>query len=624
MPLLSFKNVQLSYGHPPLLEGVSFSIDDGERLCLVGRNGMGKSTLLKMIDGRVKPDDGEIVREQGLRVATLAQEVPNDVSGTVFDVIAAGLDDVGQLIAKYHELTHRLATDSSDALMNEWQQCQTELEAKDGWTLNQRVETIVSKMNLDADALMGSLSGGMKRRVLLGQALVTDPQLLLLDEPTNHLDIESILWLEDFLLSWQGAVLFITHDRAFLQKLATRIIEIDRGQLSDWPGDYKTYLQRKQEALDAEEKQNALFDKKLAQEETWIRQGIKARRTRNEGRVRALKKMRAEFSERRKHVGQVKLQTQDAEKSGKIVAEAEDLSFSYDDKIIVRDFSTLILRGDKIGLIGPNGVGKTTLLKLLLGQLEADSGKLKLGTKMEVAYFDQYRSALDEEKTVQENIVDGRDHVEINGSSRHVLSYLQDFLFTPQRARQKVKALSGGERNRLLLARLFTRPANVLVLDEPTNDLDADTLDLLEELLLDYQGTVLLVSHDRAFLDNVVTSTLAYEGDGRFMPYVGGYEDWLRQRSQPKKENKTPVKKSLEMPLEKKAKKLSYKDQRELDALPELIERLESEQAELTNVMGQADFYQGDAEIIKQTQARFAQVEQDLAHAYTRWDALEG
>ncbi|HSP01125.1 MAG TPA: ATP-binding cassette domain-containing protein, partial [Thioalkalivibrio sp.] len=482
MPLLTLRDVTLSYGAAPLLDHINLAIEPGERLCLVGRNGAGKSTLMKMILGQVLPDSGEVVRSGELRVAILEQAVPAHTSGSVFDVVAAGLGNMGEQVRRYHRAVHDLTERPDDArAMTELERAQQALEAGDGWSLEQRVETVISRLDLPADAQFKALSGGLKRRVLLGRALVTEPDLLLLDEPTNHLDIEAIDWLEEFLLDFSGSLLFITHDRAFLRRLATRIIELDRGQLTDWPGDYDTYLRRKQEALETEARANALFDKKLAQEEAWIRQGIKARRTRNEGRVRALKALRAERAERRLRMGTTQMDIQAADRSGRMVIEAEGVSFHYDGKAVIRDFSSLILRGDKVGIVGPNGAGKTTLLRLLLGQLKPDSGRVRQGTNLEVAYFDQHRAVLDEEASVADNVGEGRDRLDINGEPKHVLSYLQDFLFEPARARQPVKALSGGERNRLLLAKLFTRPANLLVLDEPTNDLDAETLDLLEE-----------------------------------------------------------------------------------------------------------------------------------------------
>lgn len=622
MSILTFRNVVLTLGQPPLFEGINFSIDRGERLCLVGRNGTGKSTLLRMIMGDMPPDDGEIVRIQGLRVAQLAQEVPRDTHGTVFHVVSEGLGKVGGIVERYHQLTHELA-DGDMSKMDELERCQHELEAVDGWTLTQRVDTVLTRLSLDPDVEVASLSGGLKRRVMLGRALVSEPDLLLLDEPTNHLDIASILWLEEFLLGWNGTLLFITHDRAFLQKLATRIIELDRGRLADFPGDYATYQTRKEALLSAEDTASALFDKKLAQEEVWVRQGVKARRTRNEGRVRALKQMREEFAARRVRTGSARMAIQDADRSGKIIVEAQNVTFSYHGAPIIRNLNTVIMRGDKVGIIGPNGSGKTTLLRLLLGELAPTSGTLKSGTNLEIAYFDQYRAALNEEETVQENVGQGREMIDINGHSRHVLSYLQDFLFTPSRARQPVKALSGGERNRLLLARLFTRPSNLLVLDEPTNDLDSDTLDLLEELLIDYAGTVLLVSHDRAFINNVVTSSLVFEGDREVNEYVGGYDDWLRQRATPTAQKPAGAAKLEKPEVVREKKKLSFKDQRELEALPATIDALENERTKLTAEMGTAAFYQQDKNAIATTQAQLERIEKELRDGYARWEQLD-
>ena len=623
MAILTFRNVVLTLGQPPLFDGVNFSIERGERLCLVGRNGTGKSTLLRMIMGDMPPDDGEVVRIQGLRVAQLAQEVPQDTTGSVYHVVAGGLGNIGEVIARYHDLTHALA-DGDFSKMDELEHCQHELEAADGWTVGQRVDNVLTRLALNPDSEVDSLSGGLKRRVMLARALVSEPDLLLLDEPTNHLDIASIMWLEEFLLGWNGTLLFITHDRAFLQRLATRIIELDRGKLTDFPGDYATYMARKEALLSAEDTANALFDKRLAQEEVWVRQGVKARRTRNEGRVRALKKLREDFAARRVRTGSARMSIQESDRSGKLVIEAIGAAFEYAGNPVIRDLNTVIMRGDKVGIIGPNGAGKTTLLRLLLGQLAPTRGTLKIGTNLEVAYFDQYRAALDEDKTVQENIGQGSETVTINGQPRHVLSYLQDFLFTPNRARQPVRALSGGERNRLLLARLFTRPSNLLVLDEPTNDLDSDTLDLLEELIIDYAGTVLLVSHDRAFINNVVTSSLVFEGDGVVNEYVGGYDDWLRQRAAPV-ETKTskPKLEMPEAPREKVAKKLSHKDQRELEALPATIEKLETQRSELNTLMAAPQFYQQEKAAINKTQTRVAQIEVELKTAYARWEELE-
>ena len=629
MPLVTLQDIYLSYGQPPLIDHINLVIEPRERVCLIGRNGAGKSTLLKIVSGQVIADEGDLKRADGVKIAQLEQSVPQDAKGSVFDVIAAGLGTEGALAARYHQLTLELAKNPDEKIMRQLEQCQAQLDQVDGWDINQRVESIISKMALDPDVDIASLSGGYKRRVLLARALVCNPDLLLLDEPTNHLDIEAINWLEQFLLKWEGALLFISHDRRFMDNLATRFIEIDRGKIAEFNCNYATYTQRKREMLEVEEKHDALFDKRLSQEEVWIRQGIKARRTRNEGRVRALEAMRREYADRRKRQGTAKMDIQQAEKSGKIVAEAREINFAFDDgKTVVKSFSTLIQRGDKVGLIGRNGVGKTTLLKLLLGQLEPQGGKVKTGTNLNIAYFDQYRSALDETKSVQDNVSGGRDMFEISGKSRHVISYLQDFLFSPDRCRQPVSALSGGERNRLLLAKLFTKPSNILVLDEPTNDLDIDTLDLLEELLIDYKGTILLVSHDRAFLNNVVTSTLAFEGNGVINQYVGGYDDWLRQRDATvKTSTKTPEKQAKPAKSSKTtnntSKKLSYMAQRELDSLPAEIERLEEEISKISQQMNQPDFYQSERSVTAAVEKELGQLQDKLNHCYQRWEELE-
>jgi ATP-binding cassette subfamily F protein uup len=627
MPLITLRNIQLSYGGPLLLDHLDLSIEPGERICLIGRNGEGKSTLMKLIAGEVNADDGEREVQQGAIIRRLTQDVPTDTQGSVFEVVSSGLGELGRLVQNYHELSHQLAQSGDESLLDRMAHAQQQLEAVDGWQTEQRVETTISRLSLNPDIDFASLSGGLKRRVLLARALVQEPDLLLLDEPTNHLDIKAIDWLEQFLQGYKGTLLFVTHDRAFLRKLATRIIELDRGQLTSWPGDYDNYLRRKEEQLNAEEKANARFDKKLAQEEVWIRQGIKARRTRNEGRVRALKQMREELKQRRSRQGTARMTLQEAERSGKLVVEAEHLNYAWDGKPVIRDFSTTIMRGDRIGIIGPNGVGKTTLIKVLLGDIPPDSGGLKLGHRIEVAYFDQLRAALDENKTVADNVADGHEKVEINGTTRHIISYLQDFLFTPDRTRQPVRALSGGERNRLLLARLFARPSNVLVMDEPTNDLDIETLELLEELLMNYRGTLLLVSHDRAFINNVVTSTLVFEEDGLIHEYVGDYNDWLRQRplkTTPSQEASKATKSDKASPSKsEKPKKLSYKDQRELDQLPQKIETLEKELSELQDQMAQPDFYQQDGTIIADAQTRLGQLEEELAKHYERWETLE-
>jgi len=624
--LLSLKQITVSYGGPNLLDQVDFQLDRGERVCLVGRNGAGKSTLMKLIAGEIKADSGEMIGGQTIKIARLEQEVPTGTHGKVFDVVAKGLGDISPLLVEYHELIHALETDSSEALLNKLEKAQHKLEAVDGWSLEQRVETVISRLSLDADADFDSLSGGKKRRVLLAQALVKQPDILLLDEPTNHLDIESITWLEGFLKSYGGTLLFITHDRTFLQALATRIVQLDRGQLVSFPGDYHNYLKKREEILAAEAEQNAQFDKKLAQEEVWIRQGIKARRTRNEGRVRALEKMRNERSQRRERQGSVSMQLQEAERSGKLVIEAENLSQSYDGKQLFENFTTLIQRGDRIGIIGPNGCGKSTLLSILLKRSEPEQGEVKLGTNLEIAFFDQLRSQLDEEESVVQNVGQGSDHVDINGSRKHIIGYLQDFLFTPERARTPVKALSGGERNRLLLAKLFTQPANLLVMDEPTNDLDAETLELLEDLLLNYSGTLLLVSHDRAFLNNVVTSSIVFDTDGQLREYVGGYDDWLRQKpqagsAQAAKSTKASVAEAK--PAQKKKSSLTYQEQLDLKALPARIEELEAQQQAFSEKMSEPAFYQQDADAIAKVRQQVSELEAELNEAYERWELLE-
>jgi ABC transport system ATP-binding/permease protein len=612
MALFSMRDVSIGFGGALVLENIVLQIERGERLGLLGRNGVGKSTLLKIIAGQLEPDEGIVARQQGLRVAYLAQDVPQDLTGTVAEVVAGGLTadgaDLGTTVA---------ATPAADE--------------DEAWRDRLRLDTVLNRMSLTPDARFESLSAGLKRRVMLARGLVRDPDIVLLDEPTNHLDIDAINWLEDFFLRYGGTLIFVTHDRIFLRKIATRIVELDRGRLIDWSCDYDTFTARKQAVLDAETTQQAEFDKKLAQEEAWIRQGIEARRTRNEGRVRALERLRVERRERREQPGRLRVQLQEAERSGKLVMQVKHLTFAYDGKPVVADFSTTLVRGDKVGIVGPNGSGKTTLLRLLLGQLTPQAGTVRQGANLEIAYFDQLRNQLEEDRTVADNVADGREFVTINGRRRHVLGYLEDFLFSRDRARVVASVLSGGERNRLLLARLFARPSNLLVMDEPTNDLDLETLELLEDLLLDYEGTLLLVSHDRELLNNVVTSTLAMESEGRVNEYVGGYDDWVRQRPQPAQT--MPAVRPALTPVTTqpagsaraaKSRGLTYKEQREMDALPAQIEALEAEQAELYRQMADPTLYQagGGGDVVRST-ARLAELEVELAAAYARWEELE-
>lgn len=593
MALVSLQDVSISFGGPLVLDQVTLHIEQGERACLLGRNGEGKSTLMRLINDDLAPDHGEILRQQGLRVGYLPQTVPQEMPGTVLEAVM-GQPPEGA---------------TAEAI----------------WELQQHAQRVVTQLQLDPDILCEHLSGGLKRRVLLGHAMACQPDLLLLDEPTNHLDIDSITWLETFLLRQHTTLLFVTHDRMLLRKLATRIIELDRGRLADWACNYDTFLQRKEALLESEANQWVQFEKKLAQEEAWIRQGIRARRTRNEGWVRALQKMRDQWQQRRVQAKDVRLQAQTTERSGHLVIEAENVQFSYNDQPIVHDLSTLILRGDKIGIIGPNGAGKTTLLRLLLKEINPQVGRIRLGTRLQVTYFDQLREQLDDRKTVKENVGQGREMIDLNGRSRHILSYLQDFSFTPDRARSPVSMLSGGERNRLLLAWLFTQPANVLILDEPTNDLDAETLELLEELLHDFQGTVLLVSHDRTFLNNVVTSTLVFEGSGRVREYVGGYDDWLRQRQvpTPSKPTKTTPKREKGPSSSDRPRRMNNKERFELEAMPERIETLETEQEQLYAQMSDPAFYRAEGEEVAQVKARIDAIVQELEEAYKRWEALE-
>lgn len=628
MSLLTVKNISLAFGGPLLLDGAELTILDGERLCLLGRNGAGKTTLMRVLNGDLPPDSGAIMCRQGLRTALVTQDIPADLEGTVFSIVASGLGEQAALLDEFHQVSRSLQSSTDPALMERLAQLQKRIEETGGWQMQQVVEQVIRHLKLEGDAAFAHLSGGVKRRVMLGRALVSDPDLLLLDEPTNHLDLETIAWLEDFLVRRDKALMFVTHDRSFLRRVATRIVELDRGQLSSWQCDYDTYVQRREEQLEAEEKQAAEFDKKLAQEEKWIRQGIKARRTRNMGRVRALRQMREERRARRERSGTAELAVQQGERSGRRVIEAEHISYAWTGQPIIRDFSTTILRGDKVGIIGPNGSGKTTLLQLLLGRLEPDEGSVKLGTNLEIAYFDQHRGQLDEDRSVQDNIAEGNDWVEIHGQRKHVIGYLRDFLFPPERARSPVRTLSGGERNRLLLAKLFTRPANLLVLDEPTNDLDLETLELLEGLLVDFSGTVLLVSHDRAFLDNVVTSTFVLEGEGRVGEYVGGYEDWQRQRAEQveaeeQKPQASAEKRQPQRPGRDRPRKLGFKEKRELEALPERIEELEAEQAAIHERMADSDFYRDHGEEVAQLQKRLEQIARELERGYARWEELE-
>jgi ATP-binding cassette subfamily F protein uup len=617
MPLLQAKNLHHSFGDQPLLDNVDLTLEAGERVCLVGRNGSGKSTLLKILAGDIKVDDGEIIRAAELRIADLRQDVPQDFAGSVYDCIAQGVGELGGIITEWHHAALESAGDA--AALSRLQRLQDQIEAHNAWNLETRISTTISRLALPADQPFAQLSGGLKRRVLLGQALVAEPDLLLLDEPTNHLDIDSILWLENLLLGFNGTLVFITHDRSFLQRLATRIVDLDRGQLTSWPGDYRKYLAARAAQLETESRHNALFDKKLAQEEAWIRQGIKARRTRNEGRVRALEKMREQRAQRRERGGGARITAQQAEASGKIVIEADNLGFAWEKQPIVRDFSCKILRGEKIGILGPNGCGKSTLIQLLLGQLAPQSGWVKTGTRLEIAYFDQHRETLDAQKSVRDNLAAAGDQVTINGRSRHVVGYLKDFLFNEKSIHMPVKALSGGERNRLLLARLFTRSFNLLVMDEPTNDLDIETLELLEELLIEYSGTLLLVSHDREFIDNTVTSTLVFEGQGVINEYVGGYQDWLRQRPEAEEKSAPVIKKEKT----RDASARRSPNQKELRALPGKIEKLEARIEAMHLKFAAADYYQQDAEVIRDEQQQLQALESGLQDLYQRWEELE-
>ena len=631
MALITLSDAQLAFGHFPMLDHAEFSLEEGEKVGLIGRNGTGKSSLLQILAGKAQLDDGIVQVQNGLRIAYVEQEPYFPPEQTVYEAVASGLSDIQNLLSEYEKLTSALEHDNDSKMMEQLHELQTRLDTTDAWNLNNRVETILERLSLNKTDRIGTLSGGLHKRVALAHGLISSPDILILDEPTNHLDFESILWLEGLLKEFRGSLVFITHDRRFLDHIATRIVELDRGRLLSFPGNFSSYKAAKAEQLAVEEVENAKFDKFLAQEEVWIRKGVEARRTRNEGRVRRLEALRLAHTARREHQGQVKMDVSLGERSGKLVAELTDVSKSFGDKPVVKGFSETILRGDKIGIIGPNGIGKTTLLKMILGELAPDSGNIRLGTKLQIAYFDQMRAQLDDEASLVDTISPGSEWVQIGDQKKHVMSYLSDFLFTPERARSPVKSLSGGERNRLLLARLFARPANVLVLDEPTNDLDIDTLELLEELLEEYNGTVFLVSHDRAFLDNVVTQVIAAEGNGLWREYIGGYSDWEKQR--PPVVNEPPEKTAAKEPSAPAAKKeisgtarrkkLSYKDQRELDELPEKIAALENEQSRISTRLNDPELYKKDPSEGKHLNERFVEIEEELMNCMIRWEELE-
>ncbi|QIR14983.1 ABC transporter ATP-binding protein [Shewanella aestuarii] len=638
MSLVRINNGSLAYGYTPLLQNADFTIEPGERVCIVGRNGAGKSSLMKVLSGDVLLDDGEFNITNDVNVSRLQQDPPKAEKGTVYAYIAAGLKDIGEALEKYHQLSHDIADASPEMMermLKQMQPLQDILDHNNGWQLDSRIIQTCELLGLDADKPLTELSGGWQRKVALARALVSEPDLLLLDEPTNHLDIDTIEWLEQFLLGFKGAIVFVSHDRGFIQRMATRIVDLDRGVVTSWPGNYQAYLDGKQEWLRVEAEKNAQFDKKLAEEEAWIRQGVKARRTRNEGRVRALKALRQERSERLNRQGNAKMAVSDGQRSGKLVFDIQNVDYNIPEKNLVKNFSATVMRGDRIALIGPNGCGKSTLIKLLIDQLQPQSGEIKVGTKLEIAYFDQYREALDPEKTVEENVGEGKSTVTVNGQDRHILSYLQDFLFSPMRARTPVKALSGGEKNRLLLARLLLRPANLIILDEPTNDLDIETLELLESLLTDFEGTLLIVSHDREFIDNTVTSSWWFTGNGRWSEYVGGYQDAVSQGAkfyseEPVTEkvvqHQTPVETKpvvKSKTADKSAKKLSYKLQRELEELPGKMEQLEQEIETLQAKISNADFYNQPQDTVNSTLQLLAQTEQQLEVCFERWEELE-
>ena len=625
MVLISLQKIKLAFSGPLLFDCINLQVESGERIALLGRNGAGKTTLMKVLNGQQQVDDGNVIVQKGIKITYLSQEVPVNITGTVFDVVLSGFGKRAELFSQYHHLTHRLNTEQTPELLRQLDMVHDTLTHTNSWDVNYLVEEVIEKMQLDPESDFAQLSGGKKRRVLLARALVLKPEVLLLDEPTNHLDIDSMLWLEEFLLQYPGTVFFITHDRMFMTHLATRIIELDRGKILSWSCDYKTFLERKQTALDAEEARWHQFDKKLTKEEIWIRQGVKARRCRNEGRVKALERLREEKKAQRQAIGKVRMRAQTVDPSGERIVKVSKVSFGYGETCVVKDFTTQIMRGDKIGVIGPNGSGKTTLLRLLLGLLTPQRGTVELGTNLQIAYYDQLREQLEEDKTIAENVNGQSDTIVINGQPRHIIGYLQDFLFTPDRARTPVKVLSGGERNRLFLARLFSKPSNVLVMDEPTNDLDMETLELLEELLLEYPGTLILVSHDRAFLNNVVTATMVLEGNGLIHEYAGGYDDWVNQR---KPVMAVPVKTKVVKDIiqSKKniaARQLTSREKRELETLPLLIEKLENEQKEICDLFAHADFYQKDAAESAKIKARLESLSQELQKGYQRWEQLE-
>lgn len=626
MAFISIQEINLAFSGPLIFDSLTLQLEPGERIALLGRNGAGKTTLMKVMTGQQHVDSGTIIIQKGIQVAHLPQEVPLDISGTVFDIVLSGLGARAELLSQHHHITHRLQTEHTPELLRQLDALQDNLNHTDSWDVNNQVEEVIAKMKLDPDSDFARLSGGQKRRTLLARALVLKPEVLLLDEPTNHLDIDSMLWLEGFLLNYPGTVFFVTHDRMFMTRVANRILELDRGKIFSWSCDYTTFLERKQAALEIEEARWGHFDKKLAEEEIWIRKGVKARRCRNEGRVKALERLREEKKAQRKAIGQVRMRAQTVDPSGHRVVKVSQLGFGYGEKCLVRDLTTQIMRGDKIGVIGPNGSGKTTLLRLLLGKLTPQRGKVSLGTNLQIAYYDQLREELEENKTVAENVNGESDTIVINGKPRHIIGYLQDFLFTPDRARTPVKVLSGGERNRLFLARLFSKPSNVLVMDEPTNDLDIETLELLEELLLEYPGTLILVSHDRVFLNNVVTSTMVLEGDGVINEYTGGYDDWLNQRKAAEATPPVKAKPAKEIIKTKKpviARKLTTKEQRELDNFPSVIEKIEAEQKEIYALLADFNFYQKDPAEVEKIRARSEFLSCELEKAYGRWEYLE-